>query len=123
MNLLTFDGWLSGAPEWIATLPSWLQTFFFQLYQTFIYQNRWTFFTNGLKITFIVTIGALILGIIIGLIVGVIRTSYENVAKTKKPNFILRIVNGFCELYLTVIRGTPMMVQLLIIFTASVSII
>ncbi len=114
MNLLTFDGWLETAPEWLASVPSWLQTFFFQLYQTFIYQNRWTFFTNGLKITFIVTIGALILGVIIGLIVGVIRTSYENVAKNKKPNFILRAVNAFCELYLTVIRGTPMMVQLLI---------
>ena len=43
-------------------MPEWLQTFLFQLYQTFVYQDRWKFFTDGLKITFIVTIGALILG-------------------------------------------------------------
>ena len=84
MNLLTFDGWLSGAPEWIATLPSWLQTFFFQLYQTFIYQNRWTFFTNGLKITFIVTIGALILGIITNLILRPGKAEVDKEVKYEK---------------------------------------
>ena len=114
MFLLTFEGWLETAPQWIASAPEWLQTLCFQFYQTFIYQNRWTFFTNGLKITFIVTIGALILGIIIGIIIGIVRTSYESVAKNKKPNIILGFFNGICQVYLTVIRGTPMMVQLLI---------
>lgn len=114
MTILTFDGWLQAAPEWIANLPEWLQTFCFQFYQTFIYQDRWTFFTKGLKITFIVTIGALILGTVIGLIIGIIRTSHDTIGNTKKPNVILRLANSFCKLYLTVIRGTPMMVQLLI---------
>lgn len=94
-------------------MPQWLQTFLFQLYQTFIYQNRWKFFTDGLKITFIVTIGALILGVIIGLIIAIIRTAHDSNGSSKSF-FILRFLNWFCNLYLTVIRGTPMMVQLLI---------
>ena len=112
MTLLTFSGWLADAPAWVAKLPEWLQNLLFQLYQTFVYQDRWKFFTDGLKITFIVTIGALLMGIIIGLIIAVIRTSYDNSAK--KPFFLFGLLNSFCKLYLTVIRGTPMMVQLLI---------
>lgn len=109
---MTIENWLQTSPEWIRSLPDWLQNLFFQLYQTFIYQDRWKFFTDGLKITFIVTIGALILGVIIGLIIAIIRTTHDN--SKKKPFFLLRFFNWFCNVYLTVIRGTPMMVQLLI---------
>ena len=113
MGIINFSSWLASAPDWIRSCPEWLQNLLFQLYQTFIYQDRWKFFTDGLKITFIVTIGALILGIIIGLIIAIIRTTRESFVN-KKPPIILRAVDGFCKLYLTVIRGTPMMVQLLI---------
>lgn len=112
MTVLNFADWLSSAPGWISGVPEWLQRFLFQLYQTFIYQNRWQFFTNGLKITFIVTIGALLMGVIIGIIIAIIRTTHDSFAK--KPPLLLRLLNSFCNLYLTVIRGTPMMVQLLI---------
>lgn len=112
VGILTIENWLQTSPEWIRSLPDWLQNLFFQLYQTFIYQDRWKFFTDGLKITFIVTIGALILGVIIGLIIAIIRTTHDN--SKKKPFFLLRFFNWFCNVYLTVIRGTPMMVQLLI---------
>lgn len=113
MGIINFSNWLATAPDWIKSCPEWFQNLLFQLYQTFIYQDRWKFFTDGLKITFIVTIGALILGIIIGLIIAIIRTTRESFVN-KKPPIILRAVDGFCKLYLTVIRGTPMMVQLLI---------
>lgn len=112
MTILNFTDWLSESPEWISSVPQWLQKFLFQLYQTFIYQDRWQFFTNGLKITFIVTIGALLIGVVIGIIIAIIRTSHDSFAK--KPPLPLRIINTFCNIYLTVIRGTPMMVQLLI---------
>ena len=112
MGLLTFSSWIEDAPSWVLGTPDWLQRFLFQLYQTFIYQDRWTFFTNGLKITFIVTIGALLIGTVIGVIIAIIRTSYDN--SSRKPNWILSIFNWVCQVYLTVIRGTPMMVQLLI---------
>ncbi|MBQ7660850.1 MAG: amino acid ABC transporter permease [Clostridia bacterium] len=112
MTVLTIQSWLEGAPGWLQSAPEWLQNLLFQLYQTFIYQNRWTFFTDGLKITFIVTRGALLLGVVIGMIVAIIRTAYDSDGGKKNPFFA--ILNWICQVYLTVIRGTPMMVQLLI---------
>lgn len=113
MTFLTFKNWIETAPAWITHLPEWMQNLFYQLYQTFIYQNRWKFFVSGLKITFAVTIGALLLGIILGLLTAIIRTSHDSISYGK-PNVMLRFLNVFCKVYLTVIRGTPMMVQLLI---------
>ncbi len=113
MGIITFSQWITTAPAWIQACPEWLQNLFYQLFQTFIYEDRWKFFTDGLKITFIVTIGALILGVILGLIIAIIRTLHDSFIN-KKPPFILRALNSFCKLYLTVIRGTPMMVQLLL---------
>lgn len=113
MTIVSFSDWLAQAPMWVQNCPEWFQNFCFQFYQTFIYQDRYMFFVNGLKITFIVTIGALILGIIIGLFIAIIRVSHDSVVG-KKPNIVLRFFNSICKLYLTVIRGTPMMVQLLI---------
>ena len=112
MGILTFANWIETAPQWVLETPDWLQRFLFQLYQTFVYQNRWMFFIDGLKITFIVTLGALVMGTVIGIIIAIIRTSHDNAMR--KPHWILRIFNWICEIYLTVIRGTPMMVQLLL---------
>lgn len=112
MSILTLAEWLETVPAWLQNSPEWIQGFLFQLYQTFIYADRWKFFTDGLRITFIVTIGALTLGVIIGMIIAIIRTSHD--LSTKKPNIFLRILNSISNVYLTVIRGTPMMVQLLI---------
>lgn len=113
MTGLTFAKWIEAAPAWVLGLSEGLQKFLFKLYQTFIYADRWTFFVGGLKITFIVTLGALALGIIIGFILAVIRTANESYTATKPP-VIIRILNFFTKIYLAVIRGTPMMVQLLI---------
>lgn len=113
MDFLTQSDWLKTAPSFIKSMPEWLQSLSYQIYQTFVFQNRWKFFVDGLKITFLVTFGALLIGIILGIIVAVIRTAYDsNTHRHKNP--VLRIVNGICKVYLTVIRGTPMMVQLLI---------
>ncbi len=110
---IKFADWLASAPGWIQGLPEWLQNFMFQLYQTFVFQDRWTWFADGLKITFVVTLGALALGIIIGLVVAIIRTAHDS-RRTKKANPVLSVVDWFCRVYLIIIRGTPMMVQLLI---------
>ena len=113
MVTLTLSNWLETAPDWILSLPENLQRLLFQLYQTFIYQDRWTWFAQGLRITFIVTIGALILGIIIGLLVAMVRTAHDS-QRMGKRNPVLGVLNVLCKVYLAVIRGTPMMVQLLI---------
>ncbi|MGI5948206.1 MAG: amino acid ABC transporter permease [Lachnospiraceae bacterium] len=78
-------------------------------YLNFIEEDRWRYIADGLVVTLKITLMALILGIIIGLVVGIIRTTYE---KTHK----LKVLNFFCTIYLTVIRGTPVVVQLLIMY-------
>ncbi len=113
MSIVSFADWLQNAPQWFQSFPQWIQNFVYQLYQTFVYQDRYMFFVNGLKITFIVTIGALLIGVVIGLFIAIIRVSHDSVVG-KKPNIILRFFNRICIWYLTIIRGTPMMVQLLI---------
>ena len=110
VNLAT---WLETAPAWIQGLPGGLQELLFQFYLTFSYQDRWTWFTDGLKVTFITTIGALLLGVVLGLIVAIIRTAHDS-QRAGKRNPVLGVVNFICSVYLTVIRGTPMMVQLLV---------
>ncbi len=112
MNFITFSKWLETAPTWIVSLPEWISKFIYQLYQTFVIEDRWKLFLGGLEMTFVVTIGALILGVAIGMLVAIIRSSHD--LSRGKPNFILRILNSLCKTYITVLRGTPLMVQLLI---------
>lgn len=112
MTVLTFANWITDAPAWVLSLPESLQRFCFQVFQVFVYENRWKFFTDGLITTFVVTIGALIIGVIIGMIVAIIRSTHDS--SRGKPNFLLRVLNAVCKVYVTVLRGTPLMVQLLI---------
>lgn len=87
--------------------------------QDFITDDRWHFIVNGLKNTLIVTILALIFGTIIGLVIGIIRCAYDQQRPTERTGFkgaVLTILNIICKLYVTVIRGTPALVQLLIMY-------
>ena len=74
---------------------------------TFITEQRYLLFLNGLKTTLIVAFAAAALGVVLGFILAYIRTTYDQTGH-------LRILNALAKVYLTVIRGTPMMVQLLI---------
>ncbi len=84
------------------------------LYQTFVLNDNYQYFVNGIKITLLVAALALILGICIGVIVAAIRSAHDQ--QQGKVNPILKALNTICKIYLTVIRGTPMMVQLLIMW-------
>ncbi|MDE7362350.1 MAG: amino acid ABC transporter permease [Oscillospiraceae bacterium] len=75
----------------------------------FVEQNRWRYLADGLLNTLIITLGAVILGFLLGFIVAVVRSTHDKTGRMKVGNF-------FAQIYLTVIRGTPMMVQLLIIY-------
>ena len=79
----------------------------------FITDNRWKYFTNGLGTTYTVSFFAIILGVIIGILIAVVRSTADTV---ERPNLFIRITNAFCKVYLTVIRGTPAMIQLLIMY-------
>ena len=78
-------------------------------YINFIKDDRYTWLLDGLKNTMIITVFALLIGICIGFLVAIIRSSHD-----KSGNF--KIANSICRVYLTVIRGTPMMVQLMIMY-------
>lgn len=80
-----------------------------QFYLNFIEDGLWHYLTDGLKVTLIVTILAVLVGTVIGFFVGVVRSTYEKTHKMKFMNFL-------CNIYLTVIRGTPVVVQLMIIY-------
>lgn len=77
------------------------------LYINFIKDGRYMWLVDGLKTTLIITLFAVIVGIIIGFIVAIIRSTHDKSGKFK-------ILNAVCRVYLTVIRGTPTMIQLLI---------
>ena len=84
--------------------------------QTFIAGNRWQALLEGLGITLKLTFLALILGSVLGVLVAVVRSSHDQLEQQHKSNTLLNVLNAICKIYLTVIRGTPMMVQLLIMY-------
>ena len=74
----------------------------------FIDDNRWRYITDGLKITLLVTVFAVLIGVL-GFLIAIVRTTHDKTGK-------LKILNAICKVYLTVIRGTPVVVQLMIIY-------
>lgn len=86
-----------------------MSSFWDKFYLNFIKEDRYMYLVNGLKNTLLITLFAVIIGVILGFLVAVIRSTY---AKTGK----LKLLDMICGLYLTVVRGTPVMVQLLIMF-------
>ncbi|MBR5517831.1 MAG: amino acid ABC transporter permease [Clostridia bacterium] len=85
----------------------------------FIEQDRWKFITTGLKNTLLITFFSLILGVALGVIVAIVRSSYDKTHNDMRKGFkktMFSILNGICKLYLTIIRGTPVVVQLMIMY-------
>ena len=80
-----------------------------ELILNFIEDNRWKYIVDGLKITLIVTIFAVLIGVLLGFLIAIVRTTHDKTGK-------LKILNAICKVYLTVIRGTPVVVQLMIIY-------
>lgn len=87
--------------------------------KTFITEDRWLQLVKGLGVTLEITLFACLLGIVIGFIVAAVRATYDkNLSYRKCRNIgdvILKFFNAICNIYLTVIRGTPVVVQLMII--------
>lgn len=86
-----------------------LKEFADKLHETFIVDDRWMYLVNGLKTTLLITFFAVIIGMLLGFLVAIVRSTHDKTGKLKILNFIARI-------YLTVIRGTPVVVQLLITY-------
>ncbi|MBR4109133.1 MAG: amino acid ABC transporter permease [Oscillospiraceae bacterium] len=95
----------------------WWLDFKGTFYRCFIEDNRWQYLTKGLGNTLLITFFSLIIGVVLGVVVAIIRSSYDKTEKEMRPGFgkaILSIANFICKIYLTVIRGTPVVVQLLL---------
>lgn len=86
---------------------------FVGFYQSFFAAGRWKLYLDGLLTTLEATVLALLLGVALGMIVAVVRTAHDQ-QRAGHKNVILGVFNAICKIYTTVIRGTPMMVQLLI---------
>lgn len=75
----------------------------------FVLDDQWKYIADGLGVTLKVTLFAGIVGVIIGFLIAIVRSAHDKMGK-------LKFLNLLCSLYLTVIRGTPVVVQLLIIY-------
>ena len=101
-----------------------MQDFFNGLYQsfvkTFITDDRWVQLLTGLLVTVEITLFAAAIGIAIGFLIAIIRSTYDMNLSGKKcrsfGDYILKIVNFICNIYITVIRGTPVVIQLMIMY-------
>ena len=98
--------------EWIAKVAKDFVT-------CFITKDRWKYIVKGLGNTLQIALAAVLLGILIGTIVAIIRSTHDKTHETMRPGpgrTLLNIANWLCKVYLTVIRGTPAMIQILIMF-------
>lgn len=120
-TIIKGDAFLFSTLNVTAWYPDWINDLKDQFELTFIdgkrYKQLITGFQNTLKITF----GALLIGIVIGIVIAAVRSTYDkNAEKLRKKGgigyILLSILNAICKLYLTVIRGTPVVVQLMIAY-------
>lgn len=98
---------------------SWFETWKRKLILNFVEGDRWRYLTDGLILTMQITAGALVIGLAIGIVVSIIRSAHDQIGKknlTGPGGILLRLLNTAARVYLTVIRGTPTLVQLLLIY-------
>ena len=112
--------------EWIAGIAAWFAGHQARFIYNFIEKDRWRYLADGVASTLKITFLACLIGIAIGMVIAIIRITHDNNIETMRRRspgrLLLKLANGLCKVYLTVIRGTPVVVQLLImafvIFTA-----
>ncbi len=110
MNVDQLYETLSQIPK--TDLAMW-QDVFLKFYRAWFAEDRWLNYFEGLVTTIEVTIIALIIGVVLGVLVAMIRTAHDQ-QRPGTHNFVLGFLNGISQVYVTIIRGTPMMVQLMI---------
>lgn len=100
-------------------MSDWIERLKDEFILNFVEDDRWRYLVDGLRATIIITFSALIIGIVIGLVVATVRSTHDKTIETMHPGIgrtILKILNFICKLYVTVIRGVPVVVQLLIAY-------
>ncbi|MGX8699022.1 MAG: amino acid ABC transporter permease [bacterium] len=100
-------------------MPAWLSSLRDDFVTCFLVKDRWHYITQGLANTLRIALVAVLLGIFIGALVAIIRSTHDKTARDMRPGVgraLLKVANFLCKVYLTVIRGTPVMIQILIMF-------
>ncbi len=98
--------------EWFAGIKA-------QFILNFIEKERWRYLTDGLVTTLKITLVACLLGIVIGIVIAMVRATWDKNKEDMRPGLgksLLGLGNAICQVYLTIIRGTPVVVQLLITY-------
>ena len=100
---------------------NWFQNLIDQFKFVFVEGDRYQQMLTGLKNTLLITAGALVIGIVIGVVIASIRSSFDKNKESLKMRggigyYILAVLNAICRVYLTIIRGTPVVVQLMIAY-------
>lgn len=96
-------------------------TFFEEFKFVMIEGDRYKFLLDGLKNTFTITFYALLIGVVVGVVIAAIRTSFDKNRESMKLRggvgyYVLATLNAISKVYLTVVRGTPVVVQLMIFY-------
>ena len=100
-------------------MSAWLDDLKAKFILNFIKEERWRYLWNGLGVTLEITFFALLIGIVLGCIIAIVRSTHDKniVTMRRGPGrFFLILFDRICRIYLTVIRGTPVVVQLLIMY-------
>lgn len=100
-------------------MSAWLEGLKQDFIKCFITKNRWKYIVQGLGNTLEIAFVAVLIGVAIGTLVAVVRSTHDKAVQTMRPGLgrtLLKIGNAICKAYLTIIRGTPVMVQILIMF-------
>ena len=100
-------------------MASWFAKLQSDFVLNFVDDNRWKYLTSGLANTLKITFFAVLIGIALGVVIAIVRSTWDKNQETMRPGlpkFLLRLGNAICQIYLTVIRGTPVLVQLMIIY-------
>ncbi len=92
-------------------MMDWLKSVGESFYNALIPEQRYLAYLSGLRMTLLISLFAVIIGIFIGIVLAVVRVSARN-----HKSRILHFFNGVAKVYITIIRGTPMIVQIMIIY-------
>ena len=108
-DVVGLNNYSSQKPDTGTPLEKLWNGFADEFYRNFIEGDRWTYLVKGLGTTLAITFLAVLLGVVIGFMVAIVRVTNQKTGKWT-------IANKICQLYLAVVRGTPVMVQLIIIY-------
>ena len=100
-------------------MAEWFQSFQADFYLNFIAKDRWKLLLNGLGATLEITLVACLIGIAIGTVVAIIRSTWDKNQETMRKGVgrtLFSLLNKLAKLYLTVIRGTPVVIQLMLAY-------